>query len=82
MSREGVNAGQRQVFADSVLRQVSLTVKTQAPFSIPIGWVAVLVRVPVAVMKHHDQKQLRDKGLFLLRLPYLCSIIKESQDRN
>ena len=37
----------------------------------------VLVRVSIAVVKHHGQSKLGRKGLILLTLPRHCSSLKE-----
>jgi hypothetical protein len=37
----------------------------------------VLVRVAMAVMKHHDQSTLEREGLIRLLLPQHCSSLKE-----
>ena len=52
-----------------------------------MGWVCVLVRVSIAVTKHHDQKsKLGRKGFILLTLPHWSSLLKEvragTQSRN
>ena len=39
--------------------------------------ITVLVRVTIAVMKHHDQGNLGKKGFIQLTLPYHCSSSKE-----
>ena len=45
------------------------------------GWrlfvAGVSVRVPIAVMKDHDQSNLRRKGFIWLTLPHHCSSLKE-----
>jgi hypothetical protein len=35
------------------------------------------VRVPTAVMKHHDHRKVRRKGFIHLTLPHHCSTPKE-----
>jgi hypothetical protein len=42
----------------------------------------VLVRVVVALMKHHDQTQLGEEMIYLAYTSPAPFIIKESQDRN
>jgi hypothetical protein len=42
----------------------------------------VLVRVTIAMMKHHDQKQLGEEKVYLAYTSTLLSIIEGSQDRN
>ena len=37
---------------------------------------SVLVRVTIAVMKHHDQDKLKRKGLIFLTAPYSSSLSK------
>jgi hypothetical protein len=41
--------------------------------------VVVLVRVSVAVMKHHDQSNLGRKGFILLTLPHHSPLLKEAK---
>jgi hypothetical protein len=42
----------------------------------------VLVRVSIAAMKHHDQKQVREERVYLAYIFIALFIIKGSQDRN
>jgi hypothetical protein len=42
----------------------------------------VLVRVPIAVMKHHDQKQVREKSIHLAYSTTFRTITEGSQGRN
>lgn len=37
----------------------------------------VPVRVAMAVMKHHDQKKLKEEGVYRLTLPHHCSPSRE-----
>jgi hypothetical protein len=41
-----------------------------------------LVNVTLAVLKHHDQKQLEEKGVYSTYISTSLFIIKRSQDRN
>jgi hypothetical protein len=42
----------------------------------------VLIKASFAVMKHHDQKQLKEKGFILLLLPGNNPSLREMRDRN
>ena len=47
-----------------------------------VGLLIALARVTNAVIKYHDENNLRRKGFFLLMLPYQQLIIKGNQGRN
>jgi hypothetical protein len=46
------------------------------------GYISVLVRVTIAVMKHHDQNQVGEEKVYSIYTSTSQLIIKGSQNRN
>jgi len=61
----------------SACLSVCLYVCMYVAFACVFTFMCVLLRVTIAVIKHHDQSNLGRKGSIWLTLPYHCSSMKE-----